>query len=42
MTFLLFEEPEAFLHPDWQSKLIDFFVLLKQHVIGVKVLCEIL
>lgn len=23
--FILIEEPEAFLHPDWQSKLADFF-----------------
>jgi len=24
--FILVEEPEVFLHPDWQSKLADFFV----------------
>ena len=29
---ILIEEPETFLHPDWQSKLADFFVyVMKEH-----------
>ena len=27
---LIIEEPEAFLHPNWQSKLADLFVLIKK------------
>lgn len=36
---ILIEEPEAFLHPDWQSKLADFFLYcIKKH--GIQLIIE--
>ncbi|MFH1001495.1 MAG: DUF3696 domain-containing protein [Bacteroidota bacterium] len=39
---ILVEEPEAFLHPDWQSKLADFFVYCMKYNVknDVKFLIE--
>jgi energy-coupling factor transporter ATP-binding protein EcfA2 len=36
---ILIEEPEAFLHPNWQSKLADFFLYcIKEH--GIQLIIE--
>ena len=38
---ILFEEPEAFLHPKWQSRLVDFFIFcLKETDNNIKFIIE--
>jgi hypothetical protein len=40
IVFIIIEEPEVFLHPNWQSKLAEFFVYLNRSIESITILVE--